>query len=80
MRIIVYTKTGCGWCADVLDFLRSRKIDFEGRNVTENTAFFEEMSRKSGQTKAPTLDIDGEIVPDTDAEAIARLLESKKII
>lgn len=78
-KIIVYTKTGCGWCAGVLDLLRDRKINFEERNVTDSKEYFNEMEQKSGQTKAPTLEIDGEIVPDTDADAVARLLEEKKL-
>jgi glutaredoxin len=74
MNIIVYTKTGCPWCKGVLDLLHEKKIDFEERNVTTNKAFFDEMVRISGQTKAPTLDIDGEILADSDRDQVGEFL------
>jgi len=80
MSIIIYTKTGCPWCADALAFLNGAHILFEERNVTENPAYFKEMKEKSGQEKAPTLDLDGFILADTDAEAIEKYLRSKGTI
>jgi len=38
------------------------------------------MKEKSGQEKAPTLDLDGFILADTDAEAIEKYLRSKGTI
>ncbi len=75
MHIIIYTKTGCPWCIDALAFLRERGLAFEERNVTSNPAYFEEMKTLSGQTKAPTLVIDGHVIADTDREQIAAHLE-----
>jgi len=79
MTIIVYTKTGCPWCRGVLDLLNEKNIEFEERNVTENPVFFDEMVQKSGQTKAPTLDIDGHILGDSDANQVAAYLKEKEI-
>ena len=80
MSIIIYTKTGCPWCKDGLAFLKSKNVTFEEREVLSNPKNFEEMVKKSGQSKAPTLDIDGEILPDTDAQAIETYLRAKEII
>lgn len=80
MSIIIYTKTGCPWCRDALAFLRDKKIQFDEREVLSNPTFFEELKTKSGQSKTPTLDVDGEILADTDAEAIANFLKQKKIL
>lgn len=78
--MIIYTKTGCPWCHDALAFLKSKNITFEEREVLGNPRYFEELVAKSGQSKAPTLDIDGEILPDTDAKAIEIYLRAKEII
>lgn len=78
--IIVYTKTGCPWCRDALVFLRDSKIVFEEREVLGNPKSLEELQSKSGQSKTPTLDIDGEILADTDAAAIEVFLKGKGII
>lgn len=80
MNIIVYTKTGCPWCIGVLEFLKENNVDFEERNVFENDDYMKEMEEKSGQTKAPTLDIDGQIFADSDKEEVEQILREKGIV
>ncbi|MCB9806263.1 glutaredoxin family protein [Candidatus Nomurabacteria bacterium] len=80
MNIIVYTKTGCPWCIGVTDFLNEKGIEFEERNVTENEDYRKEMEEKSGQTKAPTLDIEGEIIADSDKDEVERVLTAKGVL
>lgn len=79
-NLIVYTKTGCPWCIGVTNFLKEKNVNFEERNVTESPELFAEMQAKSGQMKAPTLDLDGEILADTDKEAVENWLISKGIL
>lgn len=74
-NIIVYVKTGCSWCIGVTSLLKEKGVVFEERNVTQNKAFMDEMVQKSGQTKAPTLDIDGHILADSDKEQVAAYLK-----
>ena len=77
MHIILYTKTGCGWCDEVRDLLNEKNIKFDERNVFEKPEYFEELVLKSKQTMTPTLDIDGEIIADTDAEGVTGYLQRK---
>ena len=70
MSIILYTKKGCPWCKGVLDLFAEKGVVYEEREVLGNPHYFDEMLAKSGQTKAPTLDIDGDILADTDKEAV----------
>ncbi|MDP3962476.1 MAG: glutaredoxin family protein [bacterium] len=74
MNIILYTKTGCPWCKEVLNFFAEKGIKFEEREVTGNKNYYDELVAKSGQDKTPTMDIDGEIYADTDREAIEKIL------
>ncbi len=78
--LIIYTKTGCPWCAEALAFLRGKKVAFEEREVRDNPAYFAELKAKSGQEKTPTLDLNGEILADTDAPAIETFLKKNGII
>lgn len=78
MNIILYTKTGCPWCHDVLELFKEKNIKFEEREVRSNPEFFAELKKKSGQEKTPTLDIDGEILADSDREAVEKYLKDKK--
>lgn len=78
MNIIVYTKTGCPWGVEVLNFLKSKNIPFEEREMFGNPSFKDECIQKSGQWKCPTIDIDGHILPDSDAKQLEEYLNSIK--
>ncbi len=80
MNIILYTKTGCPWCRDVLAFLREKKISFEEREVLASKEYFDELVIKSGQTKTPTLDIDGHILADSDVGQVETYLREKGVV
>lgn len=80
MNIIVFTKTGCPWGAQVLDFLKSKNLSFEERNMTLNETFKKEAIEKSGIFKCPTIDIDGHILADSDAKQLEDYLKEIKIL
>jgi glutaredoxin 3 len=80
MDIIVYTKTGCPWCNGVIEYLDNAAIEYEEREVTANPKYMEEMKQKSGQDKAPTLDIDGHILADSDKDQVDAYLKEKGLI
>ena len=77
MNIILYTKTGCPWCTGVLELFADKGVKYEEREVRGNKAYFDELVAKSGQDKTPTLDIDGYILADSDAPAVAVYLKGK---
>ncbi len=79
MNIIIYTKTGCPWCQDVLELLTKYKIQFEERNCTSNEIYFKELVELSSQTLTPTLIIDGVLLADSDAAAVEDYLKKKNL-
>jgi glutaredoxin len=79
MNIILYTKTGCPWCKDVLDLFAEKGVKYEEREVRGNKTYYDELVTKSGQNKTPTLDIDGYIIADSDAPAVAAYLKEKGV-
>ena len=80
MNIILYTKTGCPWGKEVIELLQGHHIDFEERNMTEHEEYAQEAIAKSGICKCPTLDIDGEILTDSDVEQVETFLVAKGLI
>jgi thioredoxin reductase (NADPH) len=42
-QVIIYTSTGCSYCAQLKRWLDERGVVFAERNVTENPAYFEEL-------------------------------------
>ena len=78
--LTVYTKVGCPWCDGVRDYLNKNDISFTEKNVSENEGYYREMFEKSEQTKAPTLDLDGKILPDAGVDEVKEFLKENKII
>jgi glutaredoxin len=80
MNIVLYRKSGCPWSAAVMGFLDELNIPYEIKNVTTNPAYLKEVEVVSGQSKSPTLDIDGEILPDASVEEVARALQERGMV
>jgi glutaredoxin len=80
MKIVLYRKSGCPWSAAVMGFLDELNIPYEIKNVTTNPAYLKEVEVVSGQSKSPTLDIDGEILPDASVEEVARALQERGMV
>lgn len=75
MNVIVYSKTGCPWAAGAKAFLQAKGIPFEERDMTRNPGYKSEAEDATGQSSSPTLNIDGEWVPDAGLEAINEALK-----
>jgi len=73
MKTTVYTKTGCSWCKEMLDYLKKQGVKFEEKNVSINPDFMEQLQNISRQDKTPTLNIDGKIVADAGVEDVKDL-------
>jgi glutaredoxin 3 len=75
VRPVLYVKTGCPWCEEAEEFLKTRGIAYDRVDVTRDPQAFARMQELSGQTKAPTLDWDGEILADFGAAELAPFLK-----
>jgi len=68
----LFIKPYCGWCDLAADWLDQRGIAFETLDVTVDQGAWREMLELSGQTLAPVLDVDGEILADFGPEELER--------
>ncbi len=76
---ILYTKRGCPWCTEAVEFLDEHGIGYRLQEVSSDAAAFEEMKRKSGQTRAPTLDWHGKILADFGTEELVAFLQGQEV-
>lgn len=76
---ILYIKPGCPWCDEVVDYLNRKKIEVETIVVSENPAAMQEMVDLSGQTKAPTMDWNGEVLADFGVDELVPFLKQRGI-
>ena len=79
-RPLLYIKAACPWCDEAEDYLKEHGIAYDKANVNADPAAFAEMKRLSGQTKAPTLDWDGEILADFGADELDAFLRERGVV
>ena len=68
--IRLFIKPFCGWCHEVMEWLDVRGIDYQRFNVSADAESFQEMVRLSGQSRAPVIEIDGEVLADFGADQL----------
>ena len=71
----LYIKPGCPWCDEVVDYLERKKIEVETIVVSGNREAMQEMVALSGQSKAPTMDWDGEVLADFGVDELIPFLK-----
>ncbi|MFZ9855629.1 MAG: glutaredoxin family protein [Limisphaerales bacterium] len=68
--IRLFVKSGCPWCDEAMEWLDQRGIRYELLDVLRNAAARQEMLDLTGQTKAPSIDVDGHILADFGADEL----------
>jgi glutaredoxin 3 len=76
---ILYVKRGCPWCDQAIEFLDANGVSYRQKEVTSDAAAFGEMQKKSGQTKAPTLDWHGKILADFGTDELVPFLRKQNV-
>ena len=69
--IRLFVKSGCPWCDEAMEWLDQHGIRYELLDVLRNAAARQEMLDLTGQTKAPSIDVDGHILADFGADELA---------
>jgi glutaredoxin 3 len=76
----LYIKIGCPWCEDVIAYLSKHQIKVTKVIVSGNPEAMREMKELSGQSKAPTLDWEGEVLADFGVEELIPFLKARDVI
>jgi glutaredoxin 3 len=69
-KIRLFVKPFCGWCQEVKEWLADHELPYEELDVIADRAAYREMVELSGQTRAPVIDIDGEVLGDFDTDQL----------
>lgn len=75
--IIVYSTPTCPYCNLVKNYLKSKGIEFEEKDVSKDREAARKMIEKSGQMGVPQIDINGKIIVGFNREAIDEELKKK---
>jgi glutaredoxin len=68
--IRLFVKPYCGWCHEAQEWLDTFGTRYETLDVTLDPTARKEMRQLSGQTLAPTIDVDGHILADFDTDQL----------
>ena len=74
---VLYLKPGCPWCEEVVDYLAKKKIQVRKVIVSSNREAMQEMVDLSGQSKAPTMDWNGEVLADFGVDELIPFLKER---
>lgn len=69
-NIRLFIKPGCPWCDEAIEWLDIRKIAYDTLDVNNDEAARREMRELTGQTKAPSIEVDGEVLADFGADEL----------
>ena len=72
MKIRLFIKPYCGWCHKAIHWLDEHGVKYETLDVIGDTEAFDEMVELSGQSLAPVIDADGEVLADFGPEELAK--------
>lgn len=75
----LYVKTGCPWCDEVLDYMDEKGLAYTKVVVSGNREAMDEMVALSGQSKAPTMDWDGEVLADFGVDELVPFLRKRAV-
>lgn len=78
MKIRLFIKPYCGWCHKATAWLNARGIKYETLDVIADADAFAEMRELSGQTLAPVIDVDGEVLADFGPDELEKFWEKLK--
>ena len=75
MKIRLFIKPYCGWCHKAQRWLDERGVKYETLDVIADAEAYDEMVELSGQTLAPVVDVDGEVLADFGPQELAAFWE-----
>lgn len=72
VKIRLFIKPYCGWCHKAIRWLDDQGIKYETLDVIGDSEAYDEMVEISGQSLAPVIDVDGDVLADFGPEELER--------
>ena len=79
-KVIAYLKPTCGWSQGVRAVLRKYDLPFEDRDIINDPAQREEMTRKSGQPLSPCVEVNGHMLADVSGSEVEDYQLSQRLV
>lgn len=79
-RIVVYYKSFCGWSGQVMSVLDQHGLKYEAYDVRKDEKANAEMFRKTQQSHAPCVEINGVMLIDVGGEEVESYLAEAGLV
>ena len=68
--VTMYTTPTCGFCHMAKEYLKSKGVEYQTKDVSADAEAYNEILAKSGQLGVPVIDIDGTVIVGFDKDKI----------
>lgn len=69
-KIVAYLKPVCGWSGGVREVFQKYGLEYEDKDIINNSDAYAEMVQKSGQPLSPCVVINDEMLADVSGEEV----------
>ena len=69
-NVVAYLKPVCGWSGGVRDVFQKYGLQYEDKDIINNSENYAEMVQKSGQPLSPCVEINGQMLADVSGEEV----------
>jgi glutaredoxin 3 len=73
-HVRLFIKPGCPWCEETVEWLDAHGYEYQTLDVTGNASARAEMRELTGQTRAPSIELDGHVLADFGADELEEWL------
>lgn len=80
MKIVAYLESKCERSTGIGLIMKKYDLECEIRDISHNQNQYAEMVRKTGQSLAPCVEIDGVMLVDTSGQEIEKYLLGKSLV
>jgi len=67
-QIVAYLKPVCGWSAGVREVFAKYGLEYEDKDIINNSDNYAEMVQKGGQPLSPSVVVNGQMLADVSGE------------
>ena len=79
-NIMCYLKPSCGWSEGVRSVLRKHGLEWEEKDVVNNSAHHAEMIERSGQMMQPCVEINGHMLADVSGDEVEAWMLANNVV
>ena len=79
-KIVAYLKPVCGWSGGIRDVFQKYGLEYEDKDIINNSEAYAEMVQKSGQPLSPCVVIDGEMLADVSGEEVEAWMLQNQVV